>query len=63
MFFKYSFEDNITIIVVYVDDILMIKYDVKEISNLKRRLEIEFDIKVLEKLKYFFVMECARFKK
>lgn len=62
MFFKYSREDNTTIIVVYVDDILMIKYDVKEINNLKRRLEIEFDIKVLEKLKYFFGMECARFK-
>lgn len=40
----------------------MIGDDVNEISDLKRRLEAELDIKDLRKLKYFLQMEFARSK-
>lgn len=46
----------------YVDDIIITGDGVKAISDLKRRLEVEFDIKDLGKLKYFLGMEFARSK-
>lgn len=62
MFFKHSREGKIAILIVYVDDIIMTGDDIVEISDLKRRLEAEFDIKDLGKLKYFLGMEFARSK-
>jgi len=62
MFFKHSREGKIVILIVYVDDIIMTRDDIGEISDLKRRLEVEFDIKDLGKLKYFLGMEFARSK-
>jgi hypothetical protein len=62
MFFKHSREGKIAILIVYVDDIIMTGDDIGEISDLKRRLEAEFDIKDLGKLKYFLGMEFARSK-
>jgi transposase InsO family protein len=62
LFFKHSHEGKIAILIVYVDDIIMTGDDVNEISDLKRRLEAEFDIKDLGKLKYFLGMEFARSK-
>lgn len=53
LFFKHSHEGRIAI---------MIGDDVNEISDLKRRLEAELDIKDLRKLKYFLQMEFARSK-
>lgn len=49
-------------LIVYVDDIIITRDDVKAFSDLKRRLEVEFDIKDLGKLKYFLGMEFARSK-
>ncbi|XP_058726358.1 uncharacterized mitochondrial protein AtMg00810-like [Vicia villosa] len=46
---------KIAILMVYVDDI-------KAISDIKRKLEAEFNIKDLEKLKYFLGMKFARYK-
>ncbi|GAU39772.1 hypothetical protein TSUD_220160 [Trifolium subterraneum] len=62
LFFKHSHEGKIAILIVYVDDIIMTGDDVKEITDLKRRLEAEFDIKDLGKLKYFLGMEFTRSK-
>lgn len=62
MFFKHSCEGKIAILIVYVDDIIITGDDVKAISDLKRRLEAEFDIKDLGKLKYFLGMEFTRSK-
>ena len=62
MFFKHSREGKIAILTVYVDDIIMTGDNIGEIRDLKRRLEAEFDIKDLGKLKYFFGMEFARSK-
>lgn len=62
LFFKHSHEGKIIILIMYVNDIIMIGDDVNEIGDLKRRLEAEFDIKDLGKLKYFLRMEFARSK-
>jgi Reverse transcriptase (RNA-dependent DNA polymerase) len=61
MFVKHS--DGITtIILVYVDDIIVTENNVKEIKNIKDYLKNKFDIKDLEKLKYFLRIEIAHSK-
>jgi Reverse transcriptase (RNA-dependent DNA polymerase) len=61
MFVKHS--DGITtIILVYVDDIIVTGNNVKEIKNIKDYLKNKFDITDLEKLKYFLRIEIAHSK-
>ena len=50
------------ILIVYVDDIILIGDDSKEILKLKKLLAIEFEIKDLRTVKYFLRMEVARSK-
>jgi Reverse transcriptase (RNA-dependent DNA polymerase) len=50
---------TITIILVYVDDIIVIGNNLEEIKNVKRKLNERFDIKDLEILKYFIGFEFA----
>ena len=63
MFYKHSSERRVTILIVYVDDIILTKDDVVELDRLKKALACEFEIKDLGPLKYFLGMEFARSKK
>ena len=55
--------DIITIIIVYVDGIILAGNNHAEIESLKKSLVHEFDIKDLGSLKYFLGMEFARSRK
>ena len=48
-----------TALLVYVDDIIIRGNDEKEKQNLKQYLIKEFEIKELEKLKYFLGIEVS----
>lgn len=45
--------NQITCLIIYVDDMVITGNNVEEISDLKRKLFLEFDIKDLGNLKYF----------
>ena len=49
-----------TILIVYIDDIIVISDNLEEIQSLKVHLEKEFEIKDLGTLRYFLGMEVAR---
>jgi hypothetical protein len=53
----------ITILVAYVDDILIIGDDVEEIKSLKEGLGRAFEVKDFGPLRYFFGIEIARSSK
>src|SRR4051812_41320339 len=59
VFYRHS-KTHITILAVYVDDIVITGDDVEEIQRLKKRLEEEFEVKNLGHLKYFVGIEIAR---
>jgi inosine/xanthosine triphosphate pyrophosphatase family protein len=54
--------DTTNIVLVHVDDIIIIENNEK-IKNIKDYLKNKFDIKDLEKLKYFVRIEIAHKKK
>ncbi|GAA0147741.1 transmembrane signal receptor [Lithospermum erythrorhizon] len=62
VFVKSSSEGKISILIVYVDDIILTGDDSEEISSLKRSLASEFETKDLGTLRYFLGMEVARSK-
>ena|SRR5436190_1871208 len=49
-----------TLLIVYVDDIVLTRDETEEISSLKQKLANEFEIKDLGALKYFLGIEVAR---
>jgi len=51
LFIKYNPSGKITILIVYVDDIVLTIDDVKEMERLQRNLAVEFEIKDLGSLK------------
>ena len=59
LFIKRSF-GKITVLIVYVDDIIVTGDDLKEMDALKEKLSREFEIKDLGTLKYFLGIEVAR---
>ena len=63
LFVKFSSEGKITILIVYVDDIILTRDDLTEMDRLKRSLATKFEIKDVGSLKYFLGMEVARSKK
>ena len=63
LFFKRSKTGGVTILLVYVDDIIVTGDDEREIEVLKQCLVKEFEIKQLGKLKYFLGIEVAHSKK
>ena len=52
-----------TLLIVYVDDIVVTGDDKEEMAQLKRLLAQEFEIKDLGKLQYFLGIEVARSEK
>ena len=63
MFFKHSQYGKISILIVYVDDIILTGDDVREMNRLKTSISSTFEIKDLGPLRYFLGMEVARSKK
>jgi hypothetical protein len=51
---------KVTILIVYVDDIVITGYDSTEISDLKKYLAQEFKVKDLGHLRYFLGIEISR---
>ena len=51
---------KITILIVYVDDIILTRDDKPKMEQLKERLAAEFKIKDLGSLRYFLGMKVAR---
>ena len=62
LFVKPNSGGKITILIVYVDDIILTGDDSDEIFKLKRMLATEFEIKDLGTLRYFLGMKVARSK-
>lgn len=60
LFYKHGKEGKVTILIVYVDNIVLTGNDSEELERLKRRLATNFEIKDLGTLKYFLGMEFAR---
>ena len=52
-----------TILIVYVDDIILTGDDTREVERLKKVLVIEFEVKDLGQMQYFLGMEVARSRK
>ncbi|KAL5739715.1 hypothetical protein ACOSP7_028607 [Xanthoceras sorbifolium] len=61
LFFKHK-GGKITILIVYVDDMIVIGNDDLEMTNLQRHLATEFEMKDLGVLRYFLGIEVARSK-
>jgi len=60
LFFKRFPGNKITILIVYVDDIIVTGNHEDEIARLKEVLNHEFEVKDLGSLRYFLGMEAAR---
>ena len=56
-------KDQITCLIICVDDMVIIGNDAEEIRDLKRKLSCEFEMKDLRNLKYFFGIEVLRSQK
>lgn len=52
--------DNITVLLVYVDNMFVTIDDCEEIDKLKKMLATEFELKDLGKLRYFLGIEMTR---
>ena len=63
MFFQQSENGKKTILIVYVDDIILTGDNVVEMERLKKVLAIEFEVKDLGQMRYFFRIEVARSNK
>ena len=59
LFIKHSATGGVTALLVYVDDIIVTGNDEREKHKMKQRLATKFEIKELEKLKYFLGIEVA----
>lgn len=60
MFMRFSTSRKITVLIVYVDDIVLTRDDSKEMARLKGELFKGFEIKDLGQLHYFLGMKVAR---
>lgn len=59
LFVKHSKSGLVSILLVYVDDIIITGDDEKEKQGLRQRLAAEFEIKDLGRLKYLLGIEVA----
>ena len=62
LFTKTSTRNELSVLIVYVDDMILTGDDVEEMGRLKRNLAREFEIKDLGDLRYFLGMEVAQSK-
>ncbi|RVX13350.1 hypothetical protein CK203_021078 [Vitis vinifera] len=62
LFIKQLPKMKIIALIVYVDDIIVIRDDIEEMQNLKGKLEKEFKIKDLRNLRYVLGIEVVRSK-
>ena len=63
LFIKHSERGKMSVLIVYVDDIVITGNHTEEMIRIKEMLAKEFEVKDLGKLKYFLGMEFARSKK
>ncbi|RVW35848.1 Retrovirus-related Pol polyprotein from transposon RE1 [Vitis vinifera] len=61
--FAKSNNGRMTILIVYVDDIILTGDDTGEVERLKKVLATEFEVKDLGQMRYFLRMEVARSRK
>ena len=62
LFIKPTENGRKSILIVYVNDIIVTGDDMQEIETLKEKLRVEFEIKDLGIMRYFLWMEVARSK-
>ena len=62
LFIKHSSQGKVTVLIVYVDDIVLTCDDMEGMQELKKYLAKEFEIKDLGNLKFFLGIEVARSK-
>ena len=62
LFFKHALKGKITVLILYVDDIVVTHKDSEEVSKLKIYLAAKFEIKDLDILRYFLGIEVGRLK-
>ncbi|XP_062079995.1 cellulose synthase A catalytic subunit 9 [UDP-forming]-like [Humulus lupulus] len=62
LFIKHSVEGKMSVLILYVDDIIVTGNHTEEMSMIKERLAKEFEVKNLGALRYFLGMEFARSK-
>jgi hypothetical protein len=63
LFIKHSTSGGVTVLLVYVDDIIVTENDQKEQKVLSQHLAKEFEMKTLGRLKYFLGIEVAHSKR
>ena len=63
LFLRTSQEEKISLLIVYVDDIILSRNDEEELQKLKKQLAQEFEVKDIGNLKYFLEMGVARSRK
>ena len=61
MFYKHSNDNEIVILIVYVDNVILTGDNIMKLEKLKGLLAKEFQIKDLGQLRYFLGTEVARF--
>lgn len=62
LFVKHLADGKLTVLIVFVDDIVLTRNCEKEMAHLKVLLSKEFEIEDLGNLRYFLGMEVARLK-
>ena len=62
LFIKHVVDGRKTILIVYVDDIIITGDNIQEIEELKGQLQQVFEMKDLGQLRYFLGMEVAKNK-
>lgn len=63
MFLQHTSNGRKTILIVYVNDIIITRDNLEEIKRLKKGLSIDFEVKDLRQMRYFLRMEVARSNK
>ena len=62
LFTKFSNDGKFFVLIVYVDDIVLMGDDTIEMTRVKEKLAVDFEIKDLGSMRYFLGMEVARSK-